>query len=90
MPLLCNDISHWLGASLDSALSRVQYIPRIMHIMQILLCFVLVSYHEILPIAFRVSFMGLGQSYESRDCVSASETTLKVMGNISHESNGNS
>ena len=52
-----------------------------MHIMQVLLCFVLVSYHEILPIAFRVSFMGLGQSYESRDCVSASETTLNNMGN---------
>ena len=41
------------------------------------LCFVEVWYRSFKPISFRVALMALGQSY---DCPSASEATLKDMG----------
>ena len=49
--------------------------PRwVMYMIWTLLCFVVVKYHPILPISFRVTSQALGQSY---DCPSASEVTLK-------------
>ena len=44
---------------------------------QFMLCFVVVRSMLVLPIAFRVTSLALGQSY---DCPSASEITLKDMG----------
>ena len=52
--LLCNDVSHWLGANLESAL-----LPFMMY----------------WRIAFRVTLLALGQSY---DCPSVSEVIGKT------------
>ena len=53
-----------------------EYIPRIVHMVYTLLCFIVVRHLLILPICFRVASLALGKSY---DCPSASEATLKNM-----------
>ena len=55
----------------------IQYIPRIMHRVCTLFCFVAVGYKLAWTISFRVTSLELGQSY---DCPSASEATLKDVG----------
>ena len=51
----------------------IQYIPRIVHMVSALLCFVVISQWPILPIHFWVTSQALGQSY---DYPSAFEATL--------------
>ena len=50
---------------------------RKMHMVDVVLCYVVVRHQPILPISFRVTSLALGQSY---DCPSANETTLNDMG----------
>ena len=50
---------------------------RKMHMVDVVLCYVVVRHQPISPISFRVTSLVLGQSH---DCPSASETTLNDMG----------
>ena len=58
-----------------------QYIPWIMHMVCVLLSFVLIWWWLILPIFLWVTSLALGQSH---DCPSASEVTLKDIGEFNH------
>ena len=55
---------------------HVQYIPRNMHTVFALLCFVVVIHWLIFPISIRLTSLALGQS---NDCPSASKATLMNM-----------
>ena len=45
--------------------TQIQYIPRILHTICSLRCFVMVWYRSVLPISFGVTSLTLGQSYNS-------------------------
>ena len=55
---------------------KVQYIPRSMHTVTALLCFVVVTHLTDFPISIRLTSLALGQS---NDCPSASKATLMNM-----------
>ena len=68
----------------------VQYIPRIINMVYVLLCFAVLWYWQIMTRSFRVSSLALGQSYDcplgqSYDCPSARKVNVKDKGKINQQ-----
>ena len=60
----------------------VQYIPRNMHLVCALLCFVVIRYDSVLTISFRVTLLPLGKSYRGPNIT---ELTWKYIALINNE-----